>query len=209
MTRTDVGPASQVALTDDTCRILPLVHLDIKDDNIYVWGGTRDLEWGGNTFKGVGTLGEIGNIQSDIKGGISSVDIAINGIDPDLLHDAKGTFYRGRSGSIWLGIFDQKWDLVEDPGLFVSGEMAAMSLIDNKKTGRVGITIDSRQALLRKNRTTLRTDEEHQRRHPGDKFFSFVSKVRNKTIYWGLQASRGATAVGGGSQIQQIRSEPF
>ncbi|MBL4838422.1 MAG: hypothetical protein JKY34_12680 [Kordiimonadaceae bacterium] len=200
MTRSDIGPQAQLALAAETCRILPFVYLDIKGDSVFVWGGVDDLTWGGNTYKGIGTLGEISNVVSDLTGSISSVDIAINGIDPGLLIDAKSTNYKGRKATIWLGICDEKYDLIEDPALFVSGEMSAMPLSDNKQKGSIGITIESRAAMLRKNLTTLRTDEDHQRRHLGDLFFSFVPKVRQKTAYWGLQASGGNTGTRGAAE---------
>lgn len=200
MTREDIGVLGQQSLASDSCQPLPFVHLDIKDDSVFVWGGPDDITWGGNTFIGIGTLGQIGNIQSDTKGGVSAVDVSVNGIDPTLLQDAKSTAYKGRSASIWIGLFDDNLSLLEDPALFVSGEMSAMSLLDGMEKGSISVTIESRGALLKKNRTTLRTDENHQRHHPGDKFFNFVPKVRQKTVYWGMQAASNTGRVSSGSR---------
>lgn len=202
MTREDVGAAKQAALASDNCQVLPFVYLDIKDDALYAWGGPEEYSWGGNTFIGIGNLGTISNIVTDLKGGISSLDVTLNGIDPEMLRDAKSTAFKGRKASVWLGIFDSNWNLIKDPGdtegrpaLYVSGEMSAMSLSDVGGVGSISVTIESRSALIQQNRPAYRTDEDHQRREVGDKFFSFMPKVRNKTVYWGLQASSNAGRV--------------
>jgi len=208
MTRSDVGAAMQQELGKDAITLLPIVELGIIGDPVHAWGGIGELFWNGKTWLGVGDMGEIGTIQADSKGSIPSLDISLLGIEPDLLAAATEQKYRGQSGKVWLACFDGNMTMVGEPALYFAGEISTMSLIDASDR-RIKVIIDSRMAILKQNKPRYRTDEDHQRNHPGDLFFNLTPAVINKTIYWGLKAPSPTYPTGrshGGSYLSNSRS---
>lgn len=212
MTRSDVEIAMSNALKAPVSTILPLVDLDFVDDPatpgtveepVRAWGGIGDLYWAEKDmlFKGVGNMGEIGPIQADAKGSIPSLELSLLGLEADMIHAASNQRYRGRRGKVWLACFDENLTMQGSPALYFAGEISSMNLIDGAER-RINVTIDSRMAILKKTKTRYRSDEDQQRRHPGDEFFNFATAVTNKTIYWGLKApvqGKTTTPTGGGS----------
>lgn len=186
MTRSDIGPAMLSELGAASMTGIPLVFLDIKGDPTYVWGGIGDLVWDGQTWGGVGDIGRIGPVVSDAKGAIPNLEVSLNGIESDLLTHAKSALYSGRTARVYFGCFDDDFNLLDEPALFFAGRMSSMPVFDGAEAG-ISITIESRLASMSDNRPAYRTDEDHQRRHPGDRFFDAVASVAKKTIYWGLK----------------------
>ncbi len=189
MTRTDVNNGMQTALGQQELTILPIVHLDFADDPVFGWGGIGELNWNGSTWLGIGNMGEIGRIQSDTKGAIPSLDLSLLGLDPDILQQATSNGYRGRRGRVWLACFDSDLKMQGEPALFFAGEISGLSFVDGQER-RIRVTLDSRMALLKQNKPRYRTDEDQQRKSSGDKFFSFLPSLGNRTLYWGLKSPK-------------------
>jgi hypothetical protein len=207
MTRPDVSDEMQAALKGHELVALPIVHLDFAGDPVHAWGGVGDLDWNGETWLGVGNLGEIGTIQSDIKGSIPSLELSLNHIDSDILASARGQTFMGRRGRVWIGVFGDDQMLISDPALFYAGEISNLTITDGDDPS-INVVIDSRLSLLKRARPTYRTQEDHLRQldkdgiTANDRFFEFVPSLLNKTIYWGLRepsAGRGRSGGSGGS----------
>ena len=204
MTRPDVSEEMETALREPQLTALPLVHLDFANDPVYAWGGVGDLNWDGQTWLGIGNLGEIGTIQSDIKGSIPSLELSLNHIDGDVLASARNQTFMGRRGRVWIGVFDENINLISNPALFFAGEISNLTITDGEDPS-ISVVIDSRLTLLKRVRPTYRTPEAHlqQLAKQGidirDRFFEFVPSLLNKTVYWGLkEPNAGRARFGGG-----------
>ncbi|GHF18248.1 hypothetical protein GCM10017044_10950 [Kordiimonas sediminis] len=202
-TDTIVSTTVQNALTGKSLMILPLVKLELGDrtseqDYVRVWGGATNLMWDGQTWQGVGSLGQIEAVKADARGALHGLSLTLNGIPQDLLQDVKSVGYRGRLGRVWIAAFDDAMSLIDRPVLIFAGEISAMILKDGRTNRSVGVELESRISVLKRVMPALRTDEDHQRRYPGDKFYEFVPNVLNKTLYWGLKSPSTARSVGGG-----------
>ena len=201
MTREGFGPESAASLAGVEIMPLPIVWLDIEGDPVRAWGGIGELAWRGVAWDGVGHLGEIGSIKTGIRDALPGLSLTIDGLPSNLLQDARTAAYRGRRGYVWIGLFDaQTLRLMDDDAaLMFAGEISAMTLESGPgPSARIAVELESRMALLTRQMVRLRTDGDQQRRQPGDRFFDFVPDVINKTIYWGLRASKGNGAGGGG-----------
>lgn len=198
MTRTDVTSGMQEQLGEQSVTVLPIVELDFDGDPVHAWGGIGDLSWDGKVWTGVGNMGEIGSIQASAKGVIPSLELSLLGIEPNMLTVATQEKYRGRNGRVWLACFLENMEMADTPALYFAGEISTMSLVDGQDR-RIRVVIDSRMALLKQSKPRYRTDEDQQRRHPGDLFFNFTPAVVNKTIYWGLKAPSRTSSSGSGA----------
>jgi hypothetical protein len=205
MIRPDVSEEMVDALAEPQLTALPIVHLDFANDPVYAWGGIGDLGWNNETWLGIGNLGEIGTIQSDIKGSIPSLELSLNHIDGDILVSARNQTFMGRRGRVWIGVFDEDINLISEPALFFAGEISNLTITDGDDPS-INVVIDSRLALLKRVRPSYRTQEDHLQKLAKegidfrDRFFEFVPSLLNKTVYWGLKEpspGRGGFGRGG------------
>ena len=193
MARDGITSAVRAGFVGDIFCGIPFVHLDLVGDPVRVWGGNGSIDAMGETFEGMGTLGEISNFKSGVGGGVGSIELSLAGFDASVLADAKSANYRGRRGSVWLGVFDENWQLIGDPVLFARGEISTMVLQRRtKEVGRISVTIQGRVGLLKKNKPRFRTSEDQKRNSATDDIYTGVANVRQKTVYWGASAVRGS-----------------
>ncbi|WP_308908973.1 hypothetical protein [Pseudokordiimonas caeni] len=200
MTDPRFGGQGIAALGGPEVMLIPIVWLDIEGDPVRAWGGIGDLSWGGQIWTGIGQMGDIGPIKTGVKDAMPGLSLSLNGLPSNLLADAKAAAYRGRRGYVWLGLFDpDTLALLDgDAALIFAGEISAMNLSSGPGEARITVEIESRMMLLSRQMTRYRTQADQARRHAGDRFFEFVPAVLNKTIYWGLEASKAATGGGAG-----------
>ena len=203
MTRDGITSSGITELSEGNIMVLPIVYLDTggaREESVYVWGGVDDLVWDGDTYQGVGSLGKVEAVKSDAKGTLNSLQLGLTGLPEGLVMDIRELSYAGKSGKVWVGLFDADLNQIGDPVLMFAGEISTMTLSDGPGEQQISVELESRMSILRRVMPAFRSDEDHQRRHHGDKFFSFVPSVINKTVYWGMKipTPTGARGIGGG-----------
>ncbi len=169
------------------------VALDFDTDPVYVWTGTRSYAAtlpteATHTYLGIGALGSLDGILESSDGSSNGVKLQMGGINNDLLVNALGQNYQGRSAKIWLVYFDASEVIIPDPLVLFSGQMDVMSLVDGDTQGAIEIVCESRDQLLKRTSESLLTDEEQQRIFPDDLGLEFVGELQNKVLTWGDKA---------------------
>jgi hypothetical protein len=166
------------------------VLLDFDTDPVYVWTGTRSITTtlpteSSHTYLGIGTLGSIDGISESADRSVNGVKMTLSGIGNDLLANALGQNYQGRTAKIWIVYFDANEDIVPDPLLLFGGQMDVMSLIDGDSEGAITLSCESRDAALKRTSESLLTAEEQKRVYPNDKGLDFVQELQGKPLTWG------------------------
>lgn len=142
-----------------------------------------DITIDGNLYRGVGELGRIGPAKESTEVQADRITVALTGIDPALIATALADHYQGRRGTIYHGLLDEDHQAV---GTYIAfrGRMDTMP-IEMGKTATIEVTIASRLADWSRPRGSRYTDEEQQRRYPGDLGLQFVSATVEKELNWG------------------------
>jgi hypothetical protein len=68
-----------------------------------------------------------------------------------------------------------------------SGLMDKMTIQDSGDSSVIELTVESKLLRLNKASNWRYTQENHQSRHSGDTFFSYVTDLQNKDIIWGRE----------------------
>jgi hypothetical protein len=157
-------------------------QLDFADGMVFAHTGTGQLVIDGITYEGVGTFGEIGQTQeSDM-----SVDLKLTGLDAYILKETNLRGCRGRAGKLLFVAFDEAGNYAAD--ILFSGRMdaAQFSFGGNSQDGNsISVPIIDRMAEWGRTGTERWTDENHQARHDGDRFFYAVAQMSEWPLYWG------------------------
>lgn len=161
-----------------------LARLETSQGNVLAWTGIGNLQFGGETYLGIGDLGKIGPVKEagdEIKANM--VSFQLSGIPTELISVALGAQYQGRSARLWLGFMDNG-NLIEDPILIFDGRMDVMDIDEGPEQSTISITAESRLADLNRARVRRYTNEDQQHAYPNDKFLEYVASIQNVEIVW-------------------------
>ncbi len=185
MSRGDITANMQAALEADTVLMVPLVFMDFDGDPTFVWGGLEELIWNAQTWQPVGNLGAISSVTEASDGAVQTISLTLMGLPGTALTHALDVNYLNRTAQLYIGTFDEDFQIIDDAALFFAGPMSAMVPSETLGQASITITVESRESALRVSPLRWRTITDHQREHPGDLFYNYVDDMANKTVYWG------------------------
>jgi hypothetical protein len=165
------------------------VEANFTSGPIYVWSGVGPIIWGGKTWTGLGSLGNVSMIEEGAIVEAKGITLTLSGIDPTMLTGILDEFQVGLPAIVSLGLFDAAGALIADPvGCFV-GQMDQPTLDVTGTSATISINCESR--LIEMNVAVDRryTNEDQQRDYPGDRGFEFVNSIQEAQIYWGRTPS--------------------
>lgn len=147
--------------------------------------GNRTYSFDGNNYLGIGEIAGISDIVDTADVAARPVTIVLSGVDAAIVDPVMSrTNYKGRSAVIWRGLLDSDTDLIDDPFIIWQGRMDVGSMLRDKEYVAQIVCEPLSARLLRENISRY-SDQDHQLRHPGDKFFEFLSEMEKKDVIWG------------------------
>jgi hypothetical protein len=165
------------------------VEANFTSGPIYVWSGVGPIAWGGKTWTGLGSLGNVSMIEEGATVEAKGITLTLSGIDPSMLTGILDEFQVGLPAIVSLGLFDAAGALIADPvGCFV-GQMDQPTLDVTGTSATISINCESR--LIEMNVAVDRryTNEDQQRDYPRDRGLEFVNSIQEAQIYWGRTPS--------------------
>lgn len=173
-------------LSREHVRLAYACELDFQRGMARAHTGTGPLILDGETYYGVGTFGDISATKEKLDSGSpTSVTLTLSGLDEGIIADTLEDRCRGRFGRLMLVAIDDDGSYAVD--ILFSGKMdaAAFQYAGSEDENAISVTITDRLADWQRAGTERWTDENHRRRHPGDRFFFAVAQLADWPIYWG------------------------
>jgi hypothetical protein len=180
----DITIDAQTELESAYKRPLFLVSIEFKNETIYVWTGIGDLTWSGNTYKGVGTLGQISPIVETTETQAQGITLSLSGIPLDLLGDALDNISVAGKASVYLGFLTSSGTLVADPILAFSGLTDQPSIDMSTESAMISIAVENKLTDLNRARGGRYTDADQRARHSTDKGLQYVAWLQDMAINW-------------------------
>lgn len=159
-------------------------ELDFTSGFVRLWNGYGDLTWSQGTFTGGGSLVSVAPMPETASIKSAGYSLSMSGIPSTLLAIALGECYQGRSAKLWLGFLTPGGALIADPVLMISARMDTMNIDEGAETSTISLTIEN-QLTDPRPRISRYTDQEQQRRYPGDTGLSRTAKIVDQTLFWG------------------------
>ena len=156
---------------------------------IYVWSGVGQIVWGGHTWTGLGSLGNVSTIDESATVEAKGITLTLSGIDSAFLTHILDEFQVGLPVVVSLGLFDAVGALIADPVASFIGEMDQPTLDVTGTSATIAINCESRLLELNVAVDRRYTNEDQQRDYPGDRGFEFVNSIQEAQIYWGRTPS--------------------
>jgi hypothetical protein len=153
---------------------------------IYVWTGYGPVTWNGQTWLGIGTLGNITMIEEGATVEAKGITISLSGIDPTLLSDVLTEFLLGAPVTVYVGLF-VSGALVATPLVAWAGRMDQPTIDVSAETALISINCENRLIDMNVSVDRRYTSDDAQLFAPGDQGFNWVSGIQEVTVYWGAK----------------------
>ena len=164
-------------------------------DPVRLWSGLGEVVWETNTFTGAGNLIEITEVGATSNIEARGVGVALSGVGADLLELALETEYQNTPATIWLWVVGDEGQL--DGEVLFRGFADVMSMSEAGTTNRIELTLESQLARLDRAAVEVYSQEDLNRRFPGDKGLEYLEEIQDKEFVWGGDGPKDVRGTGG------------
>lgn len=193
------------AIAQPHIRTIVFVALEFDGGTEYIHNAVGNYVTLGQTWQGIGALGEISPIEEGLDLSPFAVTLQLNALNPDLMAIVQGEEPFNRRVTIYIGYLDENGVLVADPQIRWRGLMDNFTVRLGLENG-IALAAESHLRFFDRANGSLFTDEHQQRRYSGDKFFQFQQQLMDAQITWG---PGGATNNLGEPRHPRIPSHPL
>jgi hypothetical protein len=180
-----LSPEVLALIADDVVRPALCVQMIFDSGEVLANSTPIDITIAGKKYLGVGMLGKIGAIEETTETQANGCTVELSGIPPELISLALQEKYQGRTINITVAYMDRDWRVPAGATkVLFSGRMDQMR-IELGAMASITVNATNRFADWDSARNQRYTDEEQQRRYPGDLGLQFVSRTVEQELSWG------------------------
>lgn len=171
------------AMEQPNVSLVLAAEIDFPSGVTRVHTGTGVVVINGQTFLGVGTLGDVGSVTEENSTSSSTMSMALSGLDMSLVGETLNEEVIGRDVVCYIAVMNDQGNVIAANVLFEgfitdtalqAGKQNALSYVISNVFERWSQGLPDRY-----------TDESQQRLYPGDRFFRYVAQMAERSIFWG------------------------
>ena len=178
-----IDSALNASLKREDVRPLLLLEVVWKNGVTRVHSGLGEVAYEGQTFLGIGDLGKVSIIKQQSGESPSRLNLTLSSFDDSVRGEALSARYVGQPVKLWLATLDRDYQ-IEASQMVWHGAISDGGVVVGANN-KINLTVSNRLEDWDKARADRYTDESHQSRHPGDRFFIYVPVMAEYPIYWG------------------------
>ncbi|HLH35994.1 MAG TPA: hypothetical protein VKX41_15080 [Alloacidobacterium sp.] len=173
------------AIQSDYIRPAFLAMLNFTTGIQYVWTGPGPLVWNGNTYTGVGSLGQVGTISEATEVRADGTTVTLSGIDPALMGDCLNDVRVGAPAVIYFALVDQSGALIGTPYPLFSGTVDKPVVSVGPDSISISLALESRLTNLQRATQRRYTAADQHIKYPDDTGFNWVEILNDIALRWG------------------------
>lgn len=171
------------AMEQTNVSLVLAAEIDFPSGVTRVHTGTGVVVINGQTFLGVGTLGDVGSVTEENSTSSSTMSMALSGLDMSLVGETLNEEVIGRNVVCYIAVMNEQGNVIAANILFEgfitdtalqAGQQNALSYVISNVFERWSQGLPDRY-----------TDESQQRLYPGDRFFRYIAQMAERSIFWG------------------------
>ncbi|QXV79530.1 hypothetical protein bas21_0018 [Escherichia phage GottfriedDienst] len=171
------------AMEQSNVSLVLAAEIDFPSGVTRVHTGTGVVVINGQTFLGVGTLGDVGSVTEENSTSSSTMSMALSGLDMSLVGETLNEEVIGRNVVCYIAVMNEQGNVIAANILFEgfitdtalqAGQQNALSYVISNVFERWSQGLPDRY-----------TDESQQRLYPGDRFFRYIAQMAERSIFWG------------------------
>ncbi len=175
-----------------------LCQLQFTSGIVYLWSGIGQIQWNGQTWLGIGTLGSVQAIPETSDLTAVGLKLALSGVDPSMLTHALGEVRQGAPVILYQGFLTASGGVVASPNMAWGGRMDVCEIAEGGDSSVITLTAESRLLDLNRSRERRYQKQDQAIDFPGDLGFDYVPSLQELSVVWGKATPTSAPAAGSG-----------
>ncbi|WP_298808900.1 hypothetical protein [uncultured Sphingomonas sp.] len=159
------------------------VHIDLPDP-VFAVTGNASIRFNDETWTAIGGIGQIDTIGEATDGAATGVKASLFAVPAEFRDDVADQAVRGCLYELYVGALSENYRDVLGFKCIWKGRLDGYDITDAGDTITVTASGESRMRDQRRPTIKRFTDWWQQRRHPGDRFFEYVSRMTEVPILW-------------------------
>jgi hypothetical protein len=176
---------SGMDVTQNRIRPIFMAILTFKSTTQYVWSGAGNLVYGGNTYRGVGSFGKLGDISEGTDVKAYGTTIQLSGIDPTLLAESLTDIQIGAPATIYFALVDANCNILGAPYPLFVGTMDKPTVQQAPDTITITISLENKLSNLQRATQRRYTAADQNLQYPDDSAFDYVEILNDQALRWG------------------------
>lgn len=177
-------------------RVFIMAFLDLETRPMYVHNDIGVVRHEERDYYGVGELGEVSPVIEDGQIAPGRFQLALNGLNPTWIADARAERHIGRRAVIYVASRDLATGAFDgEPEVLVDGVMQQMQMSVGATDATINLRIEDSRSLFRRNPGQWFANDAHQAENPGDTCFALMDEATKVSFTWG---ERGRNPYGAG-----------
>ena len=185
MAREGLDPALIAAYETGLLRPFVAAALTFRSKTEYAWSGRGNLNFGGNMYLGVGTLGRISTVTEGVDIRADGVTVGLSGIDPDLYNECMTDIQQGLPAKLYKGVLSDTGVIVGTPYLFWAGFVDQPHFDIDRDALTITLNLENLMAELQRAPMDRLTSCDQAILYPTDSAFSWVETLNDAPLRWG------------------------
>jgi hypothetical protein len=181
----DLSTDFKTEIVKDVISPIILAKINTSGGDVRAWTGLGTITFNGEDYIGGGNFIGLSEIIEPSDMSAEGITVSLSGIPSDLLAIALGQVQHGRPASIYLGLLDSSFNLINEPYELFSGFTDITSISEQSKTSTISINIENRLIALEIPKIRRYTDQIQRQTYPNDKGFEFVTGLQEKEFVFG------------------------
>jgi hypothetical protein len=161
-----------------------LADISFRSEQQYVWTGIGNLLYNGNTYRGVGSLGKVGDVSESSDVNAEGTSISLSGIDPALLSECMSDIQLGAPVTIWFALFDVNCNIIGTPYPYFVGTVDQPVLQIGVDALTISLKLENRLVNLQRANMRRYTSADQDIYYPGDTAFNWVEILNDQALLW-------------------------
>lgn len=180
------------ALSAQHVVLVTFAKIEFPSGTVYLHNSIGTFTFGGNSYQGVGDLGEISQIEEGNDVSPYAITLSLSGLDTTIVGAALNEDYYQRPVTVYLGVLNDTGALIADPTVVWEGFIDQMNVSLGADGGDViALVAESELTIFDKSSNLKYTHAQQQKEHSGDLFFEFMTGIDGAKIRWGSAESDG------------------
>jgi hypothetical protein len=183
--------AAQITeITAQNMRPILLCQLLFTSGWLYLWSGIGPLSWNGQTWTGVGSLGQVSAVPETSDVAAAGIQFSLSGIPSGVLASALSEVRQGSPVILWQGFLTAAGGVVASPNQAWNGRMDSCMVNEAGDTATITITAESRMMDLNRSRERRYEKQDQIIDFAGDLGFDYVPSLQELSIVWGRAGNK-------------------
>ncbi len=175
----------KAALKSRSLRYALFVQIDHPNGMARLWTGVGTIQWAGETWRGIGTIGGVSGVEASGQITIQTVELVLSGVSRSEIASFLEGEIKGREAKIWWAALSEQSTVVPDPVLLsvLSLDTRTYAIADDgsvtlKLTGQLGLW------QLERPLAWAWSSEQQKLLYPDDTGFDLIPGLINQKLAW-------------------------